>query len=77
MNEAEKKSLGLRVESMEDGEVTRRFTTALGALADISANLHDGTGRSASSMKELRHSREQFHRDLSVYWLELTKRGTL
>jgi hypothetical protein len=60
---------------MSDEELLRRRDLALGAIADITANLDDGTNMPESSRQELLESREQFHGDLSRHWLQLTERG--
>jgi hypothetical protein len=75
MNMNEKLSGTGRCEQPSDEELLRRRHFALGAIAEITANLADRTNMPDSCRQELLESREQFHGELSRYWLQLTERG--
>ena len=75
MNEKKQIERRVLIERMSDEDLLRRRDIALGAIAEISDNLHDGENMPESSRAELRRSRNLFHRDLAEYWLQLTERG--
>ena len=56
-------------------ELIRRRAIALGAIAEINANLENGLNMPPESRKELEESRELFHGDLEQYGVELTELG--
>jgi hypothetical protein len=74
MNNREIYARPMCLDQVTDEELIRKRHIALGAIAEISDNLHDGMNMSAASQQELLESRELFHGELAAYWVELTKR---